>query len=57
MGKWSLNSEGPLHVIKAFTSNAYEIEELGFDQRILKVNGKYLKKYRSMVQKIQISIE
>lgn len=57
LGKWSSNLEGPFQVLQAFTNNACEIEKLGFDQRILKVNGKYLKKYNAMLQEIQITVK
>ena len=56
LGKWSPNWEGPFQVIKAFDNNAYEIQEIGMDQKILRVNGKYLKKYKPMLQEIQIKM-
>ncbi|XP_058764407.1 uncharacterized protein LOC131637856 [Vicia villosa] len=55
LGKWLPNWEGPLNGVQIFTNNAYEIEELSLDHRVLKVNGKYLKKYRPMLQKIRIA--
>jgi len=45
LGKWSPSWEG---------NNAYEIEELNDDQRILRINGKYLKRYRPLLQEIKI---
>lgn len=54
--KWSPNWEEPFQVIQTFTNNANEIQELGIDRRILRVNGKYLKKYKPMLQEIQIKI-
>ena len=54
LGKWSPNWEGPFQVVKAFDNNAYEIQNIGMDQRILRANGKYLKKYKPMLQEIQI---
>lgn len=54
LGKWSLKWEGPFQIIRTFTNNTYEIHELGMDKRILRVNGKYLKKYKPMLQEIQI---
>ena len=55
LGKWSPNWEGPFQILQALTNNAYEIKDLGCDQRILKVNSKYLKKYKPMLQEIQIT--
>jgi len=46
MGKWSPSWEGPWEISRVFSNNAYEIEELNYDQRILRINGKYLKRYR-----------
>lgn len=54
LGKWSPKGEGPFQIIRMFTNNAYEIQELGMNRRILRVNGKYLKKYKHMLQEIQI---
>lgn len=54
LGKWSPKWEGPFQVIQTFANIAYEIKELGMDQRVLRVNGKYLKKYKPMLQEIQI---
>ncbi|XP_058769021.1 uncharacterized protein LOC131642871 [Vicia villosa] len=48
LGKWSSNWEGPFQIIRLFTNNAYKIEELSSDCRILRVNGKYLK--RDLIQ-------
>ena len=53
LGKWSHHWEGPFRIIKIFSNNAYEIEELADDKRILKVNGKYLK-YKPRLQEIRI---
>ena len=44
LGKWSPKWEGPFQILQIFSNDAYEIEELDEDKRILKVNGKYLKK-------------
>ena len=57
LGKWSPNREGPFKVIQVFSNNAYELEELAPDRRILRVNGKYLKKYKFILQKVRISTE
>lgn len=54
LGKWSPNWEGPFKVIQFFMNNAYEIQELGIDLRILRINWKYLKQYKPMLQEIQI---
>ncbi|XP_050876734.1 uncharacterized protein LOC127080458 [Lathyrus oleraceus] len=54
LGKWSPKWEGPFRVTRTYSNNAYEIEEVGGDQRVLRLNGKYLKKYKPMLQKIQI---
>ncbi|XP_050896033.1 uncharacterized protein LOC127102737 [Lathyrus oleraceus] len=54
LGKWSPNWEGPFRVLQAFSNNAYEVEELALDRRILRVNGKYLKKYRPLLQEVKI---
>jgi hypothetical protein len=54
-GKWSPNWEGSFKVLQVFSNNAYEVEELAPDRRILRVNGKYLKKYRPLLQEVKIS--
>lgn len=54
MGKWSPNWEGPFQVTHVFDNNAYKIQEIGKDQRLLSIHGKYLKKYKPMLQEIQI---
>src|SRR4051812_10173699 len=43
LGNWSPIWEGLFKVIQVFTNNAYGLEELAPDRRIIKVNGKYLK--------------
>jgi hypothetical protein len=45
LGKWSPNWECPFKVIQMFSNGEYEIEELASDNRIFRINGKYLKKY------------
>lgn len=57
LGKWSPKWEGPFQIIKVFSNSAYEIEELNKDKIILRVNGKYLKKYKSALQEIIIMNE
>ena len=54
MGKWSPKWEGPFKIIQTFSEGAYEIKELSEYQRLLRVNGKYLKKYRPMLQEVKI---
>ncbi|XP_050890198.1 uncharacterized protein LOC127095564 [Lathyrus oleraceus] len=54
LGKWSPHWEGLFRILKAFSNNAYEIEELAEDRRILKVNGKYLKKYKPFMHEVKI---
>ena len=49
LGKWSPNWEGPFRILQVFSNKAYEIEELALEKRILRVNGKYLKRYRPML--------
>ena len=55
LGKWSPNWEGPFKISQFFSKNAYELEELDSDRRILLVNGKYLKKYKPILQEISIT--
>ncbi|XP_058722767.1 uncharacterized protein LOC131594605 [Vicia villosa] len=57
LGMWSPNWEGPFKIVRVFSNNAYEVEELAPDRRIFKINGKYLKKYRPVLQEIKISPE
>ena len=57
LGKWSPSWEGPWKILRVFLNNAYEIKELNDDQRILRINGKYLKKYRPMLQEIKTAQE
>jgi hypothetical protein len=44
LGKWSPNWEGSCKVLQVFSNGAYEIEELASDNRIFRINDKYLKK-------------
>ena len=55
LGKWSPNWEEPSKILRVFSNNAYEIEEQGPEGRIFKVNGKYLKKYRTMLHEIRLT--
>lgn len=54
LGKWSPSWEGPWEILRVFSNNAYEIKELNDDQRILRINGKYLNRYRPLLQVIKI---
>lgn len=53
LGKWSPSWEGPRKVLKIFSSNAYEVEELADDNRIMRINGKHLKTYKPLLQEIK----
>jgi len=55
--KWSPSWEGPWEILRVFSNNAYEIKELNDDQRILRVTGKYLRKYKPLLQEIKITQE
>jgi len=55
LGKWSPSWEGPWEILRVFSNNTYKIEELNDDQRILRINGKYLKKYKPLLQEIKIT--
>jgi len=57
LGKWSPSWEGPWDILRVFSNNAYEIKELNDDQRILRVTGKYLRKYKPLLQEIKITQE
>jgi len=54
LGKCSLNWEGPFEFIQVFSNGAYEIEELASAKRIFRINGKYFKKYRPILQEVKI---
>lgn len=54
LGEWSPKWEGPFQVTRTYNNNAYEVKELGGDKMMLGVNGKYLKKYKHMLQEIHI---
>src|ERR1044072_4592987 len=57
LGKWSPNWEGPFQVDQYFSNNSYGIRELRPKGRIFKINGKYLKKYKPMLQEIRLAGE
>ncbi|XP_050884808.1 uncharacterized protein LOC127087932 [Lathyrus oleraceus] len=57
LGKSSPKWEGPFQILQIFSNGAYEIEELSEDKRILRVNGKYLKKYKPTIQEVKIRDE
>jgi hypothetical protein len=52
LGKWSPNWEGPFRISQIFSNGAYEIEELTPEKCSL--NGKYLKKYKPVLQEVKI---
>lgn len=54
LGKWSPKWEGPFQIVQVFSNGAYEIEELDEERRILRVNGKYLKKYRPALREVKV---
>ncbi|KAK2436930.1 protein NYNRIN [Trifolium repens] len=56
-GKWSPHWEGPFKVAQALSNGAYEIQELTIEQRSVNINGKYLKRYKPLLQEIKISTE
>jgi ABC-type oligopeptide transport system substrate-binding subunit len=56
-GKWSPNWEGPFKISQVLSNGAYEIKELSHEQRSVNMNGKYLKKYKPMLQEIKIANE
>lgn len=39
------------------SNNAYEIEELNDDNRIMHINGKCLKKYKPLLQEVKITLD
>jgi len=55
LGKWSPNWEGPFKITQVFSNGAYEIKELTEDPHTLSINGKYLKKYKPILQEVKIS--
>ena len=54
LGKWSPNWERPFKVIQVFSNGAYKIEELAFDERTIRINGKCFKKCRPVLQEVKI---
>jgi len=52
--KWSPNWQGPFKVLQVFSNSAYEIEELASGNKIFRISGKYLKKYRPILQEVNI---
>lgn len=54
LGKWPPNWKDPLQIINVFSNNSYKTKELGFKARTLRINGKYLKNYKPMMQEIWI---
>jgi len=57
LGKWAPGWEGPWKILGIFSNNAYEIEELNDDNRVMRINGKYLKKYKPLLQEVKITLD
>jgi len=57
LGKWAPGWEGPWKILRVFSNNAYEIKELNDDNRIIRINGKYLKKYKPLLQEVKITLD
>jgi hypothetical protein len=57
LGKWSPNWEGPFRISQVLSNGVYEIEELSHQHRTVNINGKYLKRYKPMLQEIKIAKE
>ncbi|XP_050891490.1 uncharacterized protein LOC127097011 [Lathyrus oleraceus] len=55
--KWYPKWEGPFQVTQVFSDGAYEIEDLVEDQRLLRINRNYLKKYKPAFQEVKIAKE
>ncbi|KEH25750.1 hypothetical protein MTR_6g033990 [Medicago truncatula] len=51
---WSPRWEGPLEVVQVFSNGAYEIEELAPIRRIFRINEKYLKRCKHVLQEVKI---
>jgi len=56
LGKRAPDWEGPWKILRVFSNNAYEIEELNDDNRIIRINGKYFKKYKPLLQEVKITL-
>jgi len=54
LGKWSPNWERPFKIVQVFSNGSYEIEELASDSRVFRINGKYLKNYKPILQEVKI---
>lgn len=54
LGKWSHNWEGLFRITQVFSNNSDEIEDTNPKLRTLRINGRYLKGYKPMLQKIRI---
>lgn len=57
LGKKSLNWECPFQISQVFSINAYEIKEFTLEHRILRINDKYLKEYKHMLQEVRMAGE
>lgn len=49
LGKPSPNMDGPFRILQTYMNNAYEVEELTPEGRILRINDKYLEQYRPIL--------
>jgi len=56
LGKWTPGWEGQWKILRVFSNNAYEIEELNDDNRLMRINGKHLKKYKPLLQEVEITL-
>lgn len=49
LGKWSPNWEGSFQTSHVFSNNSYEVKELDPEDQTLRINCKYLNKYKLML--------
>jgi hypothetical protein len=49
-GKWSPNWEGPFHVVRCTSRNAYILKTLLGEEFTAAINGRYLKKYYPSIE-------
>jgi len=57
LGKWAPSWEVQWKILRVFSNNAYEIEDLNDDNQIIHINGKYLKKYKPLLQEVKIILD
>ena len=55
-GKWSPTWEGLFCVEKVFFGNAYGLVEVEIGSNLHAINGKYLKSYHELTNKVQIGL-